>query len=126
MWASNVITSVLIRERQKEITHAWACVGTPTHARACTHTHIHTFTHSLHSATSSLPGTRGSPLRACCSTGHLDATNKLLGYHPNLVSQDGLALQMTCDSVTTTTQKGTGVDILISQFYMSYLKGVPY
>ena len=44
MWASNVITSVLIRERQKEITHAWACVGTPTHARACTHTHIHTHT----------------------------------------------------------------------------------
>ena len=42
MWASNVITSVLIRERQKEITHVWACVGM--HAHAHTHTHTRTCT----------------------------------------------------------------------------------
>ena len=42
MWVSNVITSVLIRERQKEITHVWACVR----AHAHTHTHIHTHTHT--------------------------------------------------------------------------------
>lgn len=34
--------------------------------------------------------------------------SQLLGYHPRLVTYDGLVSGMVCDSITNTTLKGTG------------------